>query len=506
MIDFLKSVFKSIWKAIVKDPEVQRLKTRHPRLLRFIKNRFTPDERFGLHLTLGVFATLIFVFLFFGVLQDYIGKEALIEADLRVINLVQIFRSPGFNNAMLAVTDLGKGNVVVLGAILLVIALALLKKWRYLSMLVFSVAGGEGFVWVIKHLVKRPRPPLINALVSETSYSFPSGHAFVAVAFYGLLAYLLIRWAKNRLVQTAIFFSAVFLIAAIGFSRIYLGAHWPSDVFASYASGFAWITIIITALEVRQKSNHLKNKKRILSRPAMTAVGTIFFVVWVSYYWVYWKNHLLVPPQNFAGEITDEISCSAIVEKGFEKLPRLSETITGKPMEPINVIVVGSEKTVEKAFVKAGWVKMDQINWRTLWRMGKAAIFGQSYPEAPGTPSFWNTEPNDFAFEKPTADNKVTERHHVHFWKTPVLCDKKPVWYGTAHFDKKIKRQGIIPTHMIDPAVDKERNNIKENLSTAGEVKNFYEFQIVEPTLGSNYSGDLFFTDGEAYVLELKDI
>src|SRR5712691_7896729 len=107
------------------------------------------------------------------------------------------------------------------------------SPWRY------DAAAG---VWVIKTAFARQRPDLINALIPAQGYSFPSGHAFVAFAFYGFATFLLAERAQSWSRRVLVVFVGLLVIFMVGFSRIYLGVHWPSDVLASLALGGAWLS------------------------------------------------------------------------------------------------------------------------------------------------------------------------------------------------------------------------------------------------------------------------
>lgn len=505
----IKSVSKSISRAVYHDPEMRKIIARYPRFFRFIKKRLTPDEKFGLGLTFGTIVTLIFIYFFFSVIESFIGQDPLIQSDLRIINLMQIFRIPKFNQfseVMLLITYLGKWQIVFTGVIVVSVLLFLYKRWHYLVALWLSVTGGEIFVWLVKNLFERPRPPLIHALAPETSYSFPSGHTFVAFSFYGLVVYFLFRRTKSKLIKIFLIIIGVVIITAISLTRIYLGVHWPSDVLASAASGAAWLTAIITTLEIRRKFNQRNQGEPFIKQSHIVLTGLILFFVWLSFIGYYFLTHPLTEPKPTEGKqiiITEK----DLPQKLFADLSPMSETITGAPMEPINIIIVGSHDQLLKAFASAGWYPIDPITFSTVWRMFLASVFDWSYPQAPGIPSFWDALPNDFALEKPTETNSVRERHHIHFWQAPFLLDgQTDIWFGTVHFDKTIKINFtlVIPSHIIDPAVDKERDKVKNDLSVTNSVKTIKEFQIIEPTLGKNQSGDQFFTDGKAYILFLK--
>lgn len=499
MFSLLRSLVVSAWKGVASDPELQKLSRRYSRLFHFIKKRLTPDEAFGLHLTVGLAFTLLFVYYFFGVLESYIGQEALIQADLRIINLVQIFRTPAFNKVMLFVTQLG-GPYVVVGLTIAVVALLLWRRDKYTAAtLLLSVVGGEAFVWVVKNIIARPRPPLVNALAPEKSYSFPSGHSFVAITLYGFLTYIAFRAVRKSWKKAFVALTGLTLIAAIGFSRVYLGVHWFSDVLASYAAGTAWLIALITATEIRLRFYHTRKKEQ----PEYVRLAwALVSVLWVIMAFISYQLHPLANVQS-AMEHHD-IGQSDLITI-IRSLPSVSENITGGPMEPVNIIVVADEATLQSAFQQSGWFAMDQVSFASMGKFVSALIKHAPYPEAPGSPAFWNARPNDLSFAHPTENNTPKERHHVHFWDTGLTMDGKTIWFGTAHYDKDLKLSTslFVPTHGIDPQVDKQREYIKQSLEKSGAVDGSQVIQLVEPTLGHNQLGDAFFTDGKAYILTL---
>lgn len=223
------------------------------RFFGFIRRRIAPHEPFGLHLTIGVLLSALFAFAFFSIAQ-HLADENLLRIDARIIVLFQTFRSPFLDKTMLVITQLGKWKMALPAVACIALILVMLKRWHWAAALILSVGGGELFVALVKHFIERPRPPLSYVLTAENGFGFPSGHAFVAFSFYGLLGYLVFRASKNKTGKVGIVIATLGIIGAIGFSRIYLGAHWPSDVLASYASGAAWLTVLITALEIKEKS------------------------------------------------------------------------------------------------------------------------------------------------------------------------------------------------------------------------------------------------------------
>ncbi|HEX6922907.1 MAG TPA: phosphatase PAP2 family protein, partial [Bacillales bacterium] len=98
-------------------------------------------------------------------------------------------------------------------------------------------------------IFQRQRPE-IHRLIEVTGYSFPSGHAMGSFVFYGMLGYFFILFLKSEYLKAGSTLLMAGLIFMIGFSRVYLGVHYPSDVLAGFAAGGAWLTICIIGLKV----------------------------------------------------------------------------------------------------------------------------------------------------------------------------------------------------------------------------------------------------------------
>ena len=117
---------------------------------------------------------------------------------------------------------------------------------------------------ILKELVQRPRPEDIN-LVVETGFSFPSGHSMVAMAFFGLLVWLVWHYEKDRTMRLACCGGFSLIILLIGISRIYLGVHYASDVLAGFCVSLAWLALYtsIAAPLFLQGSKESKETKHL---------------------------------------------------------------------------------------------------------------------------------------------------------------------------------------------------------------------------------------------------
>jgi undecaprenyl-diphosphatase len=105
----------------------------------------------------------------------------------------------------------------------------------------------------MKQGFRRERPFFEDPLATASSFSFPSGHALVSLAVYGSIALVIARHTSDRRIATAVVALALVWILAIGFSRLYLGVHFLSDVVAGYAAGAAWLALLYLALETRSR-------------------------------------------------------------------------------------------------------------------------------------------------------------------------------------------------------------------------------------------------------------
>jgi undecaprenyl-diphosphatase len=146
------------------------------------------------------------------------------------------------------VTELGSTTAMILLAIVLVLVEVLARRpWRGISAAAtigLASLGNE----LVKGLIERTRPDLIQPIVAERGYSFPSGHAALSMVGYGVAAVLVTRSSAPRAVKVAGIVAAGCLVALIGISRVYLGAHFPTDVVAGWLAGaavvllYAWLS------------------------------------------------------------------------------------------------------------------------------------------------------------------------------------------------------------------------------------------------------------------------
>ena len=156
--------------------------------------------------------------------------------------------------AAVFITHLGDTKTIVL----LCLALLIIPKTRGKYGVPTTIAALMGLVIYkpMKHIFLRARPDVALHMVEQGGYSFPSGHSVSALIVYGLLAYLIRRHCKNPLLKNVLSVICGLLSIIIGLSRIYVGVHWPTDVFTGFAIGGAvlmFVTIILDRLLTEDK-------------------------------------------------------------------------------------------------------------------------------------------------------------------------------------------------------------------------------------------------------------
>ncbi len=254
-----QALIMSYGEAALAYPPVARLRVRYDVQLRWLFRRLTPGQYLGLHLTLGLVFTAGCLWLFGGLAEDLLTNDPLVRYDRTIATYLHSLASPPLTTFFLIVTVLGSVEIMApLGAFVAAI-LAWRRRWLYLGTWITAVGGSAVLNQLLKGLFARPRPFFEHPLAFETSYSFPSGHAMESFVVYGMLAYFAVLALKSWRARTAIVFGMALLVLLIGFSRLYLGVHYFSDMVAGYAAGGVWLSTLITGAETIRRSKHKSN-------------------------------------------------------------------------------------------------------------------------------------------------------------------------------------------------------------------------------------------------------
>jgi membrane-associated phospholipid phosphatase len=191
--------------------------------------------------------------------EGYAVGSPTVELDTWLANALHANLVPSATAAFATVTALG--STASLALVASAAAALLVRRGRYgdAALLVVVFAGAQLLTWVLKAIFERPRPAFDDPVATASWFSFPSGHALSSIALYGALAYVLFgRW-RSTAVRAAGFAAAALLVAGIGFSRLYLGVHYLTDVLAGYSAGLALLLLAIAILNTAWRGRELES-------------------------------------------------------------------------------------------------------------------------------------------------------------------------------------------------------------------------------------------------------
>ncbi len=166
--------------------------------------------------------------------------------DVRVLTMLYAMRDQGLVQLFIWISALGDATTIIGLALIIALVFLIRRRYAYAVGLTVSVATSSIVTVLLKEIVHRPRPPAPLFAYHETWWSFPSGHAALSFAFYGFLALLVWRSAASKTTRIATIIGISVLILLIGFTRLYLGVHYPSDVIAGFVVGAIsiWLGVI----------------------------------------------------------------------------------------------------------------------------------------------------------------------------------------------------------------------------------------------------------------------
>lgn len=237
----------------------------------FVRRRFSREEAVGLYFTVSLLACVILTAAF-GMLADEVFESpaAPISVDAAAGRLLYGLRSPRTTGVMSALSLAGDHRFLIVATA--AVAAALAFAGHRVSALLFlgSVVGGFGVMSALKIAFARARPSLWPALVKESTYSFPSGHAAMSAVFFGGLAAVVFHLTSRRPLRALAAAAAAAVVIGVDISRVYLGAHWATDTLAGNLVGLFWVVVYAAGVEAvgrgSRRGDTLKSTRLSLRR------------------------------------------------------------------------------------------------------------------------------------------------------------------------------------------------------------------------------------------------
>lgn len=200
------------------------------------------------------FKKIIFVFCLIGftLLAEAVFNKELINGDVISYKFISTYlMNDNVTKVMKIITWFGSGCCFLTITLLLFI---LVKNKKICFYNLFNLVTVTLLNQLLKLILHRPRPDEFQ-IITETGYSFPSGHSMVSMAYYGFLIYLIYKYVANKKLKYLLMVILSILIILIGISRIYLGVHYTSDVLAGFLVSISYLIIFIGVLYEKEKIN-----------------------------------------------------------------------------------------------------------------------------------------------------------------------------------------------------------------------------------------------------------
>ena len=247
-IDNLMQRLRSMMRRVLGSPPIVRFAARYPKAYGRILGRFSIKSFSGLPLTL---LSVVFVgnlFILTELAEDFQHSTTIQQIDSRVSAAVFQLRSDALDKVVYNFTFLASTIVIVTMVSMFGIFLFLRKQYLILAGLLIASIGA-GITSALGKLYFQRARPSVNAYYVEATYSFPSGHTTLTVAFYGFVFYAFVLRASGIKGKILWSIGTMIFLLSMGFSRIYLGVHYFSDVLAGYSLGLLWLLLSIAVIE-----------------------------------------------------------------------------------------------------------------------------------------------------------------------------------------------------------------------------------------------------------------
>lgn len=393
------------------------------RFFLFLFFRSQGEEVLVAFLTLALF---IAAWGFLGVLQDVLAKDPLVIVDQAVYHFFQSIRTFWADNFFVLITELGDTfiNLSLAGAVLLVLLAG--RCYRTAGFWMLTLIGGLLGVQALKWAIHLPRPVAIYH--GASAYGFPSGHTTMSVVFYGFLAILLAgklsggwRWGL---------FSSVILVSFfIGFSRLYLGAHWLSDVLGGYFIGTSWTALMGIA--------YLKGADDRIPRRLLAAA--VFLAMVIAGGWHVIQSHAKDMVFYAPRHAKKTIAFSSWQNDGWRDLPARRIDMEGEPEQPLTVQWAGSPDELAGFLRQKGWGPPPLLSLKHFLGVLSGDM---SVGELPVLPRLHDGRPECLRLVRMGRKRRLV----LYLWATDVQTagTGTPLYIGTIEVQKGRRLAGLI--------------------------------------------------------------
>jgi len=446
--------------------------TRTSRLLRPYLDPAQPEFRTLLLLSAILVGAAI---AFAAVLESVATASPSLSLDVTVNHFFQGLRTAWADRVLVAVTELGDAAVTVPVTAAVLAWLLWRRAWHAAAYWLGAIAMAAAFTIAFKFGLRVPRP--VDLYAGAGAFSFPSGHTIVSATVYGFLALLVAREVGARLRAMLTTGTALF-VTAIALSRLYLGAHWLSDVIGGFAFALAWVALLGIA--------YLRHRPPRLGAGALLTVAGITLAVAGSAH--VWRAHSADLTRYAVS--TDTRTIDAVDWRGSEwqSLPARRLDLEGEAEEPLTLQWAGDPRQLAVQLQAAGW--HEEAPWTLqgvlLWLAPDADPL-----RLPVLPRLHNGRAPALIMVHTDAPNRPSNgRLVMRLWASDVAlragkANPRPVWVGEVIEERLRRPLGLITLTTAQANADRPRDLLAAALEGAKLVRR------QEPTLDRRWDGQV---------------
>jgi membrane protein DedA with SNARE-associated domain/membrane-associated phospholipid phosphatase len=409
---------------------------------------FDPSRHEPVALLISATLLVAGAWLFLGVVEDVVTNDTLTDVDRAIYLGLQGLRTRWSDDVMVTITQLGSAYVMIPVIAAVAIWFAITRRFRTLAYWVSAAAFAQVLVWALKYALGRTRPPTPYAAIDP--YSLPSGHAALSLVVYGFLAFLL-GHGKPGWQKSVYALGAAGIAMLVAFSRIYLGAHWLSDVIASFGLGIAWIALLAIAY-----IQHVR-EGTIRATPVLLIVLATLTFVGGSYA----GNHHARDVSRYMKPVErPALSLDAWRGGEWRHLPAARTEIGGDREEPFSVQWAGTRAGIAEALAAHGWAR--PAAWKSsaalLWLLPSTPI-----SELPVLPKFDEGQPPALTLVRPIDAHARTV---LRLWHVADGTDESrsrlPIWGGILTTERSRPEWGLIAVTRTLPGAPEPARTLAE--------------------------------------------
>ncbi|HUX30680.1 MAG TPA: VTT domain-containing protein [Thiobacillus sp.] len=365
-----------------------------------------------------VFAAVLIAaaWMFFGIIEDVLTGDPLVVVDRTVYHLFQGLRTPFGDSVMIVLTELGDAAVTLPVITAVLLWLAWKRAWRPAAYWLAAASFGAMLTVIFKVGFGLPRPlPLYDGSIA---FGFPSSHAAMSIVIFGFLAVLSARELSLR-GQLVVFSVMALLAGLIAFSRIYLGAHWLSDVLGGLSFGVAWVALLGIA--------YLRRPAPAVSAHGLLAVAAIALIVGAGVHATTQRDADIA--RYAVHRPSTLIAQQDWWNQSWQTLPAWRIDIEGEYEQPLTVQWAGSIEFLRTRLMAQGWREAVPLTGKSLllWLDTHRPAM-----QLPLLPHVHDGRHETLALIYPVK-GKPDQRLVLRLWPTEKMLQapRTPIWVGT---------------------------------------------------------------------------